>query len=83
MKTKKSAPVNAAPIEVGSVVKANPVLWNITGYFRVKSIRGRFANLCGVFGKHIYHKSVPVDQLIECKDEWYSAWSKTESYQCM
>ena len=75
-------PKNPAPIEVGSIVKASPIL-NITGFYRVKSIRGRFANLCTVFGGYIEHKSVPVKHLIECKDEWYSAWSKTESYQCM
>lgn len=70
-------------IEVGSIVKANPLTSTIKGYYRIKSIRGGKANLCGPFGRQIYHKGIPVKDLIECENEWYSQWQQSESYQCM
>jgi hypothetical protein len=70
-------------IEVGSIVKANPLTSTIKGYYRIRSIRGGKANLCGPFGRLIYHKGIPVKDLIECENEWYSQWQQSESYQCM
>jgi hypothetical protein len=70
-------------IEVGSIVKVNPLTSTIKGYYRIRSIRGGKANLCGVFGRLIYHKGIPVKDLIECENEWYSQWQQSESYQCM
>ena len=70
-------------IQVGSIVKANPKTSTIIGMYRIRSIRGRFANLSNVFGRSIYHKSVPVKDLIECSEEWYAAWQRTEQYQSM
>jgi hypothetical protein len=70
-------------IEVGSIVKANPLTSTIKGYYRVKSIRGGKANLCGPFGRMIYHKGIPVKDLVECENEWYSQWQQSESYQSM
>jgi hypothetical protein len=70
-------------IEVGSIVKANPLTSTIKGYYRIRSIRGGKANLCGPFGRQIYHKGIPVKDLIECENEWYSQWQQSESYQCM
>lgn len=76
--------MNSSNLEVGNVVKfIDNTRTDSRGFFRIKSIRGRFANLTGVFGRHIYHKSVPLTDLRECEGEWYAAWRKTESYQCM
>jgi hypothetical protein len=70
-------------IEVGSIVKVNSLTNPIKGYYRIRSIRGGKANLCGPFGRLIYHKGIPVQDLIECENEWYSQWQQSESYQCM
>ena len=75
--------MKSRPIEFGAIVKGNPKTSTIKGYYRIRSIRGRFANLASPFGWEIIHKSVPVKDLVECHDEWYEAWSKTEAYQCM
>ncbi len=65
-------------IEVGNVVK-----WSgDSGYMRVKSIRGGKANLGAIFGKGIYHKGVPVNELVECEAEWWAKYTKSESYMC-
>ena len=70
-------------IEVGSIVKANELTSTIKGYYRIRSIRGGKANLCGPFGRQIYHKGIPVKDLIECENEWYAKWQQTETYACM
>ena len=69
-------------ITVGSVVKMKSKDAP-RGNFRVTSIRGGKANLGSIFGKHIYHKGVPVENLKECGKEWYAAWQQSETYQCM
>ena len=53
------------------------------GYYRVTSLRGGKVNLGSVFGKGIYYKGIPVDEVYECEAKWYAAWSQTESYMCM
>lgn len=69
-------------IKVGSIVK--PKLFStISGYYRVRSIRGAYANLCSPFGRDIIHKRIPLLNLVECEDEWYAKWRQTEQYQCM
>ena len=70
-------------IEVGSIVKANPLTSTIKGYYRIRSIRGGKANLCSPFGRQIYHKGIPVKDLVECENEWYAKWQQTETYACM
>ena len=55
----------------------------MSGYYRITSIRGMYANLGSIFGGHIYHKRVPLEWLIECESEWYERWSKSETYMCM
>lgn len=70
-------------IEVGSIVKANPLTSTIKGFYRIRSIRGGKANLCSPFGRQIYHKGIPVKDLVECESEWYAKWQQSESYQCM
>jgi len=70
-------------IEVGSIVKVNSLTSTIKGYYRIRSIRGGKANLAAIFGGFIYHKGIPVKDLIECENEWYAQWQQSESYQCM
>jgi hypothetical protein len=71
-------------ITVGSIVKIkNGVTPYYRGNFRVTSIRGGKANLGTIFGRHIYYKGVPVENLKECEKEWYAAWQQSETYQCM
>ena len=70
-------------IEVGSIVKANPLTSTIKGFYRIRSIRGGKANLCGPFGRTIIHKGIPVKDLVECESEWYAQWQQSETYQCM
>ena len=53
------------------------------GYYRVTSLRGGKVNLGPVFGKGIYYKGIPVNEVYECEAKWYAAWSQTESYMCM
>ena len=71
------------PLQVGDIVKYKPGIGPENSYVRIKSIRGRFCNVCGIFSGEIIRKSVLLDYLEGAAAEWYSAWSKTESYQCM
>lgn len=66
-------------IEKGSIVKIK----GESGYYRVSSKRGRKANLASVFGNTIYHKGIESINLIECREEWYDQWSKSETYMSM
>jgi hypothetical protein len=71
-------------IIIGSIVKFKEFNAETKGYFKVWSIRGDKANLGVIFGKrHLYFKGIPLAELVECDGEWYSAWSKSETYQCM
>ena len=71
-------------VEVGDIVKRlendGLIGWR---YYRITSIRGSKANLGAIFGKYIYHKGIPVSELIECEKEWYQKWTRSETYQCM
>lgn len=69
-------------IIVGSIVKGK-LFSTISGYYRVRSIRGGKANLCSPFGRNIIHKGIPVTHLEECENEWYAKWQQTEQYQSM
>jgi hypothetical protein len=66
-------------IKVGSIVSIK----NESGYYRVTSYRGGKVNLGSVFGKTIYHKGVPVENVYENENEWYKKWSQSETYMCM
>jgi hypothetical protein len=73
-------------MQVGNIVKFNQEITSnkdYNGYYRIRSIRGGNANLTGPFGRAIYHKRVPLSWLLECENEWYSVWSKSETYMCM
>jgi hypothetical protein len=69
----------------GTVVKLKETYatGDYKGYYKITSIRGLYANLGSIFGKTIYHKRVPLAWLVECSEEWYARWSKSETYQCM
>ncbi|MBU6184758.1 MAG: hypothetical protein KGO98_05815 [Rickettsiales bacterium] len=72
-------------LKKGDVVKLNEnlALTEISGYYRITSIRGQYANLGSIFGNTIYHKRMPLAWLVECQNEWYAKWSQSESYMCM
>ncbi len=53
------------------------------GWYRVRRVTRNTVNLGAVFGKHLYHKSVPKEEVREDEAAWYEAWSRTESYRCM
>ena len=69
-------------LSVGSIVKGK-LFSTITGYYRIKSIRGAYANLCSPFGRDIIHKRIPLLNLVECENEWYAKWQQSDAYQCM
>ena len=64
-------------IKKGSIVKFE------NGNYRVTSLRGGKVNLGSIFGKHIYHKGIPVEQVSGNEDAWYKQWSQSETYMCM
>ena len=72
-------------MQVGNIVKLKEryAEGEFKGYYRIRSIRGEYANLTGPFGNHIYHKRIPLLWLHECENEWYAKWSQSETYQCM
>ena len=76
---------NEIKIEVGQVVAFKDTKGDRekNGYYRITSLRGGKVNLGSVFGRCIYYKGIPVDEVYECHDKWYAAWSKSESYMCM
>ena len=67
-------------VHVGDVVKFKVA--GLTQYFRVRSIRGSKCNLCGVYSPTIFKKGVPVNELVECGEEWWAKYSQSESYMC-
>ena len=52
-------------------------------YYRVTSYRGGKVNLGSIFGKTIYHKGVPVENVYENEKEGSKKWTQSESYWCM
>ena len=64
-------------------IKKGSIVAYKDGTFRVTARFAKSVNLGAVFGGHIYHKGVPVDQVRENYDEWYEAWTKSETYRCM
>jgi hypothetical protein len=72
-------------VEKGSVVAFKDIKGDRDkgGYYRVTSLRGGKVNLGSVFGRGIYYKGIPVDEVYECQDKWYERWSHSETYMCM
>jgi hypothetical protein len=54
-----------------------------TGNYRVTAVRGGKVNLGSIFGKHIYHKGIPIEQVRDDEAAWYKRWSQSETYMCM
>ena len=79
----KKSVISERPLVVGDIVKYKEGRGHSWGWARIKSIRGRFCNLCTPFGRQIIEKGVLIDTLIEDQEAWYRAWQQTESYQCM
>ena len=73
---------NAKKIEVGMIVSLI-VNGMSSGWYRVTRVTKNTVNLGSVFGRAVYRKSVPITDVVEDEKAWYSAWSKTETYQCM
>jgi len=71
--------VTTTPKEItkGSVVKYKD------GYVRVTAKFKNTVNLGGIFNGKLYHKGIPLSEVVEAHDEWYEGWTKSESYQCM
>jgi len=60
-------------IKAGSIVKfKSPSNREEGGFYRITSVRGTKSNLGSIFGRCIYFKSVQLDLLEECENEWYS-----------
>lgn len=53
------------------------------GNYRVTAVRGGKVNLGAIFGKAIYHKGVPIDQVVDDEAAWYARWTQSETYMCM
>jgi hypothetical protein len=64
-------------IQKGSIVKFE------NGNYRVTSLRGGKVNLGSIFGKTIYYKGIPIENITENEGEWYKKWTQSESYMCM
>lgn len=72
----KSAPSNR-PIVKGSIVKYKD------GWVRVTAKYATCVNLGAVFGGKVYHKRVPLAEVVEDEANWYEAWTKSETYMSM
>jgi hypothetical protein len=70
-------------IQTGMIVAYTAPGSKNSGWFRVRKVTKNTVNLGSVFGRTLYHKGVPKDQVKEDEAAWYAAWSKTESYQSM
>jgi hypothetical protein len=74
-------------LQINDIVKLkDPAAYNSnhTAYFRIRSIRGTWCNLVSPFGSRTcIMRYVPLADLVECENEWYSKWQQTETYQCM
>ena len=53
------------------------------GNYRVSNVKGGKVNLKAIFGKHIYHKGIPVELVKNDEAAWYKRWQQRESYRCM
>jgi hypothetical protein len=72
-------------VKVGSIVAFKDIKGDRekAGHYRVTSLRGGKVNLGAIFGKNIYYKGIPLEEVIEDEASWYAGWTRTESYMCM
>jgi len=64
------------------IIKGSVVRYK-DGYVRVTAKFKNTVNLGGIFNGKLYHKGVPLSEVVEARDEWYEAWTQSETYQCM
>ena len=64
-------------IKIGSVVKYK------NGWYRVSKLTSKNVNLASIFMDRIYHKNIPIGDVVEDYDNWYESWSKSETYMSM
>jgi hypothetical protein len=64
-------------IKTGSIVKFE------NGWFRVRKCTTNTVNLGSIFGKQLYHKGVPKDQVQEDEANWYKKWQQSDTYKSM
>jgi hypothetical protein len=50
---------------------------------RITRITSKWANIGTIWGGMVFAKKVPLTELTECAEQFYDAWSKSESYRCM
>ena len=70
-------------IETGMIVAYTKPGEKNSGWYRVRKVTKNTVNLGSIFGKTLYHKSVPKDQVKEDEAAWYKRWQQSETYQCM
>lgn len=75
--------VEPTPVSVGCIVCYAPISETSGNWYRVSSLRGGKVNLRSIFGKHIYHKGIPVEKVYEDESSWYRNWTSSERYMCM
>ena len=68
--------------KVAEIVKGMIVKYN-GGNYRVTCVKGGKVNLGAIFGKHIYHKGIPVELVHDDEGAWYERWTQSETYMCM
>jgi hypothetical protein len=69
--------------EIKTEIKTGDIVLYQGGWYRVRKCTKNLVNLGSIFGRTLYHKGVPKDQVKEDQENWYTAWQKTETYQSM
>ena len=70
-------------IATGMVVAYTEPGSDRSGWYRVRKVTKNTVNLGSIFGRNLYYKGVPKDQVKEDEAAWYAEWQKSETYQCM
>ena len=50
---------------------------------RISRLTSKWVNIATIWGGKCTHKRIPLTELIECTEEFYDGWRKSESYRCM
>lgn len=53
----------------------------VTG--KITRLTSEWANIGGAWSGKVFAKKVPLTELIECGEEFYDNWTKSETYRCM
>jgi len=70
-------------MEKRTEIKKGSIVSFENGNYRVTSVKGGKVNLGSIFGKYIYYKGIPIEDMFENEEQWYKKWSQSESYMCM